>query len=59
MNVDCALARFVGSADAGLGSVDRTDPATGGGHVTADAGQQHDDCSTLAHIGRFTLNRGQ
>ncbi|MNV30376.1 hypothetical protein D3C71_1216400 [compost metagenome] len=51
------VGQVVGRADAGVDGVDGPQAATGGGHVAADAGQQHDE-RDLPHVGRFTAHVG-
>ncbi len=56
---ECGLGvgQVVGRTDAGVDRVDGPQAATAGGHMAADAGQQHDECH-LAHVGRFAAHVG-
>ena len=51
------VGQVIGRANAGVDGVNRPQPAGTGGHVAADAGQQHDH-RNLAHVGRFAAHVG-
>ena len=51
------IGQVIGGANAGVDRINRSQAATGGGHITAHAGQQRDH-GNLPHVGGFAAHVG-